>query len=468
MVLACCGYAYPAVIDDARSLYQEGEYEKVVKILAPAVKKTPKDGNVTYYLGASLYELGNADEAEAYLTVAQSRNVADASRILALISLERYDPSAAQSYCDKWEELLKKQKKSVPDEFSSLSSKIIQMQNMLDRVERIEIIDTLLVDKNTFFKAYRLSSTAGRLLPADALSSFGAGTDADQLSVAYIPENRSELLWAAAEANGRFGLYSADILDDGTIDHTTRLDDSLGDGGDAMFPFLMPDGMTLYFANNGDNTLGGYDIFMTRRTDSENGKEYFTPQNVGLPYNSPYDDYLLAIDEASGLGWWASDRNQISDKVTIYIFAPSKMRINADPSDPNLRQLASLADLAVTQKEGVDYKSLLASRLPEETVAVVDINMSPKFRLDMGNGRVYTKLSDFSNERARMAMLEVLSAEVTLRKHLEAENRMRDQYRRGDKTVADAILASEQQTDKLRQQIATQRNTAVRLETKNS
>ena len=83
---------------------------------------------------------------------------------------------------------------------------------------------------------------------------------------------------------------------------------------------MMSDGITLYYANDGDNTLGGYDIFMTRKGDDG---RFLQPQNIGMPYNSPYDDYMLAIDEVTGAGWWATDRNQIPDSVTIYVFVPN-------------------------------------------------------------------------------------------------------------------------------------------------
>ncbi|MDE5661888.1 MAG: hypothetical protein K2I04_04595, partial [Muribaculaceae bacterium] len=242
------------------------------------------------------------------------------------------------------------------------------------------------------------------------------------------------------------------------------LDNSLGDGGDARYPFLMPDGMTLYFAANGNGSLGGYDIFMTRRSEGDDGREYFQPQNVGMPYNSPYDDYLLAIDEASGLGWWATDRNRIPDKVTIYIFAPSQMRVNADPSDPDIEALARLSDISLTQRPDVDYKELLASKLPARDASGETIAASPRFMLDMGNGKVYSSLSDFRNDRARSAMLEALAAEASLRKHLLKENELRERYRKGDRSVADAILDSERETTRLRERIRSQRNAAVRQE----
>lgn len=92
---------------------------------------------------------------------------------------------------------------------------------MLDRVEKIEVIDSLSVDSASFFRAYRLSEAAGRILAPDILGSIGAGEGASELSVAYVPENRTELLWAATDENETFELFGADILDDGTLDHPT-------------------------------------------------------------------------------------------------------------------------------------------------------------------------------------------------------------------------------------------------------
>lgn len=453
-------------VDDARRLYREGDYAAVVEKLRPVVKRSPKDGNANYFLGASLLALGLPDQARGPLTVAEGRGVAEASRMLAELDLERYDAAGAREHLEKWNATLRKGKKDVPESYDRLSAKAIQLGNMLERVEKIEILDSISVDSALFFNAYRLSPEAGRILPPEAVSRLGAGKPDDVFSTAYMPENRSEILWAAADSSGVYRLYGADILDDGTIDHTAVLDEALGDGASARYPFLMPDGMTLYYASDGNGSLGGYDIYMTRRSDSGDGdKEYFQGQNMGLPYNSPYNDFMLAIDETSGLGWWATDRNQIPGMVTVYVFAPSSVRVNADPSDPYLAALARLSDISLTRREGVDYDNLLASRLP---AADSDGNTgvrSPRFVLDLGNGKVYYNLSDFHNERARSAMLDALGAEATLRKHLAAEEALRERYRRGDKGVGTQILESEQQTDRLRRRVKEQRNAAVRQET---
>ena len=74
----------------------------------------------------------------------------------------------------------------------------------------------------------------------------------------------------------------------------------------------MSDGITLYYASDGEGSLGGYDIFVTRY-DSENGN-YLRPDNIGMPFNSPANDYMYAIDEFNNIGWFASDRYQLITK----------------------------------------------------------------------------------------------------------------------------------------------------------
>ncbi|MBD5232821.1 MAG: hypothetical protein HDS65_01440 [Bacteroidales bacterium] len=468
-LLAACVFASSAApIDDVRKLYNEGRYEEAAEKARPLVKRSPRDGNANFFLGASLFMLGNFEEAVEPLEMAESKSVAEAARMLAQYSLDIYDAEEAREHLDTWEAILKKNKKSVPELFDELSSKTVQMQNMLDRVEKIEVLDTLTVDSAAFFRVYRLSPEAGSLLPPEAVSRLGAGNRSDRLSMAYMPENRSELLWAASDSTEYFRLFSADILDDGTIDHPQMLDESLAGGANALYPFLMPDGVTLYFASDGEGSLGGYDIFMTRRTDaSGNGRDYFQPQNIGMPYNSPANDYLLAIDETTGLGWWASDRDCEPGKLKIFIFAPAPKRVNVDVSDPNLASLAMLSDISLTQKEGVDYKALLNEKLPAATANGSDTDsQGVKFALDLGNGRILYRLNDFKNKQARAAMLEAIATESTLRKLSAQLDALRNTYRSGDRSVASRILEAEKEEASLRGRILSQRNTAIRLESR--
>jgi len=451
--------AYGAPVDEARRLYREGNYEEAVEQARKVVKRSPRDGNGNFFLGASLYKLGRYKEALAPLKQAESRSVAEAAQLLAEYAIDRYMVDEAEEHLDKWEAILTKAKKDTPEEHATMSSRVVMLRNMLGRVEKIEIVDSLAVDSARFFEAYRLSPQAGRILSGETLSSIGTTAGMD-LSTGYMPENNSEILWSASDDSGVFSLYGAGILDDGTLDHPAALAGDLGEGGSAMYPFLMSDGVTLYFANDGENSLGGLDIFMTRRTDDG----YFVPQNVGMPYNTTDNDFMLAIDETTGLGWWATDRNHIPGKLTVYVFLQSPMRVNADPNDPNLGAMARLSDISLMQNPETDYDALLASKLPEVPAGDGSGSASPRFAIDMGNGKVYTSLSDFRKEAAKSAMLEYLGADVLLRRHLAAEEALRERYRRGDTGVASEILESERKTAEMRKRVAALKNSAVRLE----
>lgn len=453
-----------ATLDDAQSLYLQGDYAAVVEMLKPVVRRSPRDANANYLLGASLAAMGDFGQARPYLVKAGDRGKTDAYRLLAENALSRYQPDEASDYVDSWRAKLSRLRSANTDDADRMASRVVMMRNMLARVERIEVLDSLVVPKDDFFRAYRLSGPAGRILPPEAVRRIGAGDDATDLGPAYMPENKTEMLWSQADSTGTMELWGAGILDDGTIDHPKPLDPGLGEGGWASFPFLMPDGMTLYFANTGENSLGGYDIFMTRRThDDESGDSYMQPQNLGLPYNSAADDYMLAIDENAGLGWWATDRNLIPDSLTIYVFAPSEMRVNVEPDDSCLVALASLSDISLTRRAGVDYRALLAERLPRGNAA--NQGNVPLFALDIG-GRLYTSLSDFSGNGARSAMTEYLGARVALERHLEAENALRQRYGAGETSLGQQILDSEAETARMRERLRSLLGSVVRLESR--
>ncbi|MDX5443264.1 MAG: OmpA family protein, partial [Hymenobacteraceae bacterium] len=61
-------------------------------------------------------------------------------------------------------------------------------------------------------------------------------------------------------------------------------------------PYLTKDGRTMYFSSRGHNTMGGYDIFVTKFDTI--AKKWSKPENMGVPINTPDDDtyYRLSPD----------------------------------------------------------------------------------------------------------------------------------------------------------------------------
>jgi outer membrane protein OmpA-like peptidoglycan-associated protein len=63
-------------------------------------------------------------------------------------------------------------------------------------------------------------------------------------------------------------------------------------------PYLHPDGRTLYFSSAGHNSIGGLDVFVSRRKHADSWTEWTEPVNLGKAINTPDDDwgYRVATD----------------------------------------------------------------------------------------------------------------------------------------------------------------------------
>lgn len=94
---------------------------------------------------------------------------------------------------------------------------------------------------------------------------------------------------------------------------------NLGKGINTKFdedaPFLTPDGNTLYFASNGHNSMGDYDIF--KSVIDENGN-FSAPENLGPPINTPGHDRYFVTTDNGAIGYYASDREGGFGETDIY------------------------------------------------------------------------------------------------------------------------------------------------------
>ena len=183
---------------------------------------------------------------------------------------------------------------------------------------------------------------------------------------------------------------------------------------------------------------------------------------MGMPYNSPYNDYMLVIDETTGIGWWASDRNNIDGKVTIYMFVPNETRTNYPTDTPNLINLAKINSIKDTWVNGTNYSELL-NQLNEITSSSKVIS-SKAFSLSLPNGKVYTSIEDFANQSAADAMQEYLEAVKEYNTNINHLSSLRKIYSKGDKSVANEILDLENEILTQQKSLTILRNTVVSLE----
>ena len=78
--------------------------------------------------------------------------------------------------------------------------------------------------------------------------------------------------------------------------------------------FIHPDGVTMYFASTGHNTMGGYDLFYSKLVDGVWQK----PVNLGPPLNTPDNDVQLVVAGNGRYGYMSSYRADGFGEKDIY------------------------------------------------------------------------------------------------------------------------------------------------------
>lgn len=364
--------------------------------------------------------------------VAQSKNTAatdpDALMTQAREAMLDYNVKGAQSALDKYAAT----KRGKDAEYRSISEALLNMRNMLDRVERVTIIDSMVVPRENFFGHYRMHPDVGNIIDGSALRQLLE--EVADMPV-FASNDRQTLIWSVADSADVHHLREGGVLLDGTVDVPQPIELGLDPTGSLDYPWLMQDGTTLYFAYDGPGSIGGYDIYMTRR-NPEGG--WYEPQNMGMPYNSPADDIMYAVDEETGIGWWATDRMAPTDSLTIYMFQPREVRENYATDTPGLAELARIWSIADTQADSAATATLRAA------IAAI-----PSMKAEGAQAETSPEYLDYKEAQDKMS--------TTLR-HLAL---LRREYAKGNTQTASSITEIEDSLPDLREELKQKRNAYI-------
>lgn len=453
-------------IDEARSLVKEGDYwgaRKMLESLAANNPKVASSGLYLYLTGVCDYESHNFDLAERNLQAAKAKGVGAANLYLGRIAFQQYDFDKASELYGDFRNIKDKTNLVTGDTADDFERELMVAQNAISRVEQIVVLDSVAVPAQGFFEAYKLPSSAGRLI---APSKMPLADHRDGVEVAFVNEGGDYMMWGEPDSVGNVRIVESLRLTDGKWHEPVATPDMLNLKGYADYPFMMPDGVTLYYASDGEESMGGYDIFVATR-DPQTG-EYLQPQNIGMPFNSPADDYMLAIDEENGVGWWATDRNNLGDKVTIYIYKVNDVRRNYNPDMDDILSKARLSDFRSTWNAGEEeeYKELLSK------VSAVSSHdkqgEQAEFYFPVGNGKYYKFMSDFKSSSARRAMKKYLLSKDALDKEEDRLLKLRQRFARTQAdNVREQIRHYEKEIEKQRAEVKQLRSEVYRFEKEN-
>jgi hypothetical protein len=344
-----------------------------------------------------------------------------------------------------------------------------RITNMREMTQQIIIIDSIVTDKDQFLDQIRLSSEAGSIMTAKSF--FGR----EDSTCVFLNEMGNKLYFSQPDENLRQQLFTADKLGS-EWSRPIALQGICEGISETAYPFMMSDGITFYFAGKGEESIGGYDIFLTRY-DSRSGS-FFKPENIGMPFNSEANDYLYAVDEQNNIGYFVSDRRQPEGKVCVYIFIPSEIRKTYDPAiytEQQIRDFANITRIADTWGKGTERKAALTrlkniGKSPSAAQSHSSANGTSQL-LVINDALTYSKASDFKSKNAAALYTKLVNARNQLNMLNTELEHARDDYAKASATersgLSKEILKAEKEVLQLNERIRSlekeARNTEIKV-----
>ena len=201
-----------------------------------------------------------------------------------------------------------------------LLKRIQQANNALTMTEfcaEPNVVERQRFSRKDFFQFYPLKSQSWHSSPNPLDSLEGYPT--------YFPRGDRSVIFSAVDFAGTRSLFVTHQTD--TLWTAPRLlGESLTTMGSEIFPMLSPDGKTLYFASDELYGMGGFDIYFSRWDDETSS--WRDPENMGFPFNSPGDDFLLMDTDDGKYTIFGSNRDCSKDSVYVYVvdYAASRDR----------------------------------------------------------------------------------------------------------------------------------------------
>ena len=398
LLLAISLSGFAQSLDQVKTLYNEGRYEEAKPGLAKLVRQSPNNSNYNQWYGVCCYETKDYENAEKYLIIANKRKVMESYRYLAMLYTDLYRFSEAVGMWEEYITLQKKQKNDPSESEKKLEQARI-LNRMQERTEDVQVIDSVVVPKNDFLEAYNLSEESGVLMSYQDFFKDRQPVP----STVYTNQKGSIIYYARPSENGVYTIYSQSKLLDAWSDEKALLASQINDNN---YPYILSDGVTMYFASKGYESIGGYDIFITRYNTNTNS--YLAPEQMGMPFNSPANDYMMVIDESKGLGWFVSDRNQPEGYVCVYLFIsdPSRKRIDNTVNPEELSRRAALVSIRESWRDDADYSRLI--QLAYTDLPQNEMKKERDFEFFINDKTTYYTLNDIKSHEAKELYAEVL------------------------------------------------------------
>lgn len=305
---------------EANKLFEQENYVAAYPLYTQLVSVYPKDPNYNYRLGVCmLFSGGDKEKPVPYLELASRSKDVDKEVFFYLAKTYhlnyRFDNAIATYNTFK-----KVASKSQLQKFE-VDRQIAMCNNgksLLKNITDLAVIDKKELSEEDFFRSYDLEDIGGKLLvkPEDFKSSIDKKQK--EKSIIYLSQQNEQIYYSSYGEEGKRGrdIYFVKKQSNGQWSLPQVLPANINTEFDEDYPFLHPNGKSLYFASKGHNSMGGYDIF--KSTFDEQTNSWSNPQNLDFAINTPDDDILYVTDSLEQSAYFSSSRLSESGKMAVF------------------------------------------------------------------------------------------------------------------------------------------------------
>lgn len=230
------------------------------------------------------------------------------------------------------------------------SQRIILCENglsLLNYIAKPRVLGRVVVPKEHFFLYYDLCPSGQWVYPPDSLLQDLRHKGFERMPMLYRSDATTLVLSARDSLldNG-WDLFTLSRVDSATWGPAIRLGTYINSTGNEWYPVLSRDEKTLYFCSDGHYGLGGMNLYSC--TWDEQAHAWGAPENLGIPFSSPFDDMLYVPSDDLQVLYLASNRaSAASDSLTLYKIEYEVSPVKVAPlSLLELRSVAALNPIA--------------------------------------------------------------------------------------------------------------------------
>lgn len=378
--------AQEVTFQTAYDLFGSKKFDEAASQFAKLTAKSERDPKLNYYYGASLTEANrNIAEAVKRLKFAQVNKYGnDLSFYQGRASQINYEFDQALEFFARYQKFGKN--KELLERSRIYMAQCEASKALSSKIFDIKVVGSTKTTIDNLLPFYNLSKDAGSILKNSDF--FDSGVDPDD--VLYRTERGDAIYFSMTGGNGHKDIYRMEKLIDGWGEETAI--DELNSTGDDIMPFMMTDGNTIYFSSNRDGGMGGFDIY--KSTYDPEIRQFSEPLNIGVPFNSPFDDMLFVGDDFKNKAWFASNRNVAADSVEVFeiVWDNSVVR-NFAMNTGEIKKAAMLQpDVELARQQAGIKQHFTSDKRIAKTAEI--------FRFVVNDTLTYTDWSHFRNEEA--------------------------------------------------------------------